>query len=1225
MRLEAFFLKAGGFGLYLILLIAVSAGTAEAATYLSGQVTLNDAAYTDTTTYVYLSCNGSNWSYCSDSATVDSSGNYAIDSGTNSYGCCSSTYSGNTWNKCQAYAYQWEDSTIANSEYKTVDLSCSTNTTQNLALTPKDKTIAITVSSGNTSITEGISVYCSQTAEPWAYGSASTSTDGVYNIAVTPGTYNCSFYCDWNTYSGNCPYTEYQQTKVTVASTDTTVAKTISTSSKDKTISITVKSGTTALTSGFSAYCSQQVEPWAYGSDSTFSDSGTLDISVAAGTYWCSCSCSSWPCDYSGSSGQYVTVGSSDTSVAAECSYSAKDKTINVTVKSGSTKISSGMSVNCYQQGGGWDSSNTSTADSDGIYQLTVGAGTYSCSAYCSDWKSCDVAGYPQAEIKMTADDTSADVTLTFLKNNATLSGVVTDGSNGLANVYVNINSYQVTNETGAAVGSVVVDAATVTGGTADSTQVYSSAQTDSAGAFSIKLPAGTYTVSVWPPYDRQNLAATSQEVTITKDKTTAIALKMSTKDAQISGKVTDALGNGIQAYVNCSSYSGSAYGGDYAWTETDSSGDYSFYVVKGSKYNCTASANTWGTTNASSLCNYSAEGMQAIAASASTQTLNFTIPTCDCTMTLNAVDASGTIISDINASCDANPSTFDSDEYYYGIWSWISSGTGTMQVQSDREYSFDCRFYDSNYASGDAVTGTCSDGAGSVDITIAPTIEDAVSGSYVDSDGNAVTISTTSYVNVYATKGKNHRSCEANSSSYSCNLSEGTWTLGYWIDENSGYASASAGSTSNEVTVGANGGVTQNISLLKTGSMTITALNTDGSARTNVSVNCCPYSSTQEGANSYQYQYNCGWCNTDSNGQCTVKTGCASGEGTTYYCNAYIPYSMRADEYINSPEEATVSCVEGTTSSATLAYESPDGLAKVTLTEGNLAVSSISVGRAFSVVGGDTPRLKQVVNAAESSESSPTVEASVSCFSPAGGAFQVITDSTGVATCPCTTDDTWYAVAHNLVGNALYMSKTIKLSCSADTGATTMSIDHVTTVPESKSQTVTDAATQSITLELSDGFSVFFPQGATGDSGERVTCNADIVVTPFTANKIPASFYGYSVYCNDSNSVAITQLNSNATFTIPYNQTQMTNAGVSENDIECNYFNDSAGSYTQITTCAIDKTNDSSSFTQNHLTDFVITGTGYLGAVQGEDGGAIGKGTTTSSGASSGCTLIRD
>ncbi|MBI2974690.1 MAG: hypothetical protein HYY43_03780, partial [Deltaproteobacteria bacterium] len=669
---------------------------AFASAYLQGAVTANGEAYTNTSAYVNISCNNGYY-WASDWDYIDSNGQYSFDTGNNYYGPCGSYYSGVDFTTCEVYAYPaWNetDITLAASDHYSVTLDCSTATAQDIDLNIKDKTIAVSVTAGSNPVTSGISVSCSQQQSPWTYSTVTSATDGVYNVPVIVGSYYCSAWC--SDYS-NCSYGGYPSTNVTVAESDTVKSASLSFAVKDKTINVSVTAGSATVTSDISVYCSEQESPWTYASTST-ATGDVYALQVSAGNYYCSAYCSNWySCTYSGYPSTTVAVGAGDTSVAASLGFTVKDKSLQVAISAGGETVTSGVTVYASEQGGGWSYSSVDYATS-GKYVLAVGAAKYYVSAYCTNWSSCSVAGYPNATVMVEESDTTVDVTLTFLKNNATISGVVTNGSSGVSGASVSIYSYKVGSESGGVAASIskAVSKATITGGQASTTTVSSWASTDSSGAFQVMVPAGTYTVQVYPPWTETGLGSTSIEVTATADATTSLSIILPSKTSVISGTVTDANGEGISGVsISCWSYAGAMGSNDWCWTQTDSSGAYSVNVIEGLKYNI--SAYYWSSSTSNTICNYTNEGMQTVVAASTPQTINFTYPTCDCAITMNAVDENGDIISSIYGGVNAAPTTLASGEYWYGIWGNLSGGTGTVKVQSDIEYTFSPYIWDSS------------------------------------------------------------------------------------------------------------------------------------------------------------------------------------------------------------------------------------------------------------------------------------------------------------------------------------------------------------------------------------------------------------------------------------------------------------------------------------------------------------------------------------------------
>jgi hypothetical protein len=336
-----------------------------------------------------------------------------------------------------------------------------------------------------------------------------------------------------------------------------------------------------------------------------------------------------------------------------------------------------------------------------------------------------------------------------------------------------------------------------------------------------------------------------------------------------------------------------------------------------------------------------------------------------------------------------------------------------------------------------------------------------------------------------------------------------------------------------------------------------------------------------------------------------------AGEECINYYCNAYIPYGMKKSENLNSPEECTACVKAGESTPCLLQYEQPDGSMQVACTEGNVAITT----SALRLAGSFAPPLKMAL---ESNDVNIASNSTVDCFSPAGGSYQEVTDVNGHATIPCSTDDAWYCVCHNKVGNPLYISPATNVtsSCSTEASETRVEIpmDYITTVPEGKSQTIDSS--QRALIELSDNFAFECDEGALAEAGKTVTVSVDTVVPPFMANKIPVN-YGYFVQALllDSNggTTPITQLRGTCTFHMPCKKSDLERYGLTENGITCSYYDNTRGAYSTITTstvsCASDDPKENHiSYSVNHLTDFAIVGNGFLGAIQGGDEGSLGK-----------------
>lgn len=1210
----------------------------EAHVYLKGQITVDGQAFTGYHTYAYVTCyKKGNWGYYTDSCSqwkyTDYYGNFSFNCDDTSYNCCSSSYKDKEWDVCELSASQWGNQTVTSNEK--VELSaikCENTLIQNVPLRKKDKIIEVTLTAGSgttqRNITEGMTVYASQTESPWSYTYITSATNGVYRLPVLGGSsYNVSSYPDWSYWShreGGSPYSGYPTTTVAVSANATTVSATLNFALKDKKIKMNVYAGSSRITNGINVSCSGQGYPYTWSSTSRVSTDGTYALNVTEGCYYCSSYSNTWPSIYSGYPSTTVCLNSSDTTKEGELFYTVKDKKIRVKLMAGARQLTSGMNVSCSQQGDSWDYSYVTTpTGAGGTYECPAGTGTYGVYAYCTNWDNCPISGYPQGKVVFTKDDpagTTADVTLTYLDNNSWVNGVVADG----AGVSINLNAHEIFSSVNAsATRFSVLKKAEITNGSADATQVYAYTQANSSGYFEKKVPAGTYTLCVYPPWDRPDFAQTCQEITTSPNGTVTLNIVPTKKTAKIAGCVTNEKGKGVSAYVNGWAYNGSTLQSDYFWKETDKKGCFEANAVEKMTYNITANPNTWyrsdnGNGRGSDkgedkkdekeerekLCSYTNEGMQSVTATSGAQTVNFTVPNCGCTMTVRFVDGNDEV-APINGSVSCRQADADSDEYYMSShWGWASAGMTQMDVEDGQEYQCDAWFWDNEHTLDSSASCSCSDGVGSCDLGVSNVIENAVTGNYIDVDGNTVEI-TNSYINVYCIRGNNYRSCETSGTSYSCDLSEGDWTCGYWVNPNSGFASASMGTTSNLVSITSSGSVRKDLTLYATASCLARVTNFDDSPNKDAWVECCPYSASQEGSNDYQRWYGCGWGHTDEEGEAIVNVG-TNAEGVTYYCNAYMPYSWRTNT--NSPRECSVVVKRDEVAECDLAYAQPEGRAVIHVLEGEGPGSSQSLGKARGVVKA-TPRIKGLLNAEETAASAPCAFATVDFFSPTRGELEALTDENCMAEFPCDPEAVWYAVAYNNVSNALYTSKATETACTTESPTTDVTIDFIASIPEGVSQTITDAATQSLTLELADRTSVIFPAGSLGESGDVVTCSMDCILTPFTSNKIPINFCSYYTQCLNSEGVAIHELRSDATFKLIYNQEHLEdNLGLEEDDIHCTYFDTAEGRYNHIHTAVLDREENFVTFTVNHLTDFALVGNGYLGGIQGENLGPIGK-----------------
>lgn len=975
---------------------------------------------------------------------------------------------------------------------------------------------------------------------------------------------------------------------------------------------VTIASGTSIASATVYLSCwnyTKQKYPWhstTAKSDGTFAFSDSYYYGPC-GTYYkgidYTCKVSAYP-PYGTS--DYVMAYSSE--FAIDCSnttaitlvHEKKNKTIKVSITDGVGAITSGVSVYVSRSdGNSYDYSSTTTA-TNGVYELKATKGKYYVSAYCTNYSNCDYSGYPNTYVALSESDSSASATLKFKLNKSSLAIAVSDGSKGIGGVYVSAYTYAGTSA--------------YTTGTSD--YVYISGKTNSGGAVTLKVPAGTYTVWVSAPYE-SNYSSLSKEVTVGDAELLAVPVVLSSKSAKFTVTVKDENGNAITR-ANVSGWTNDSGTYDYFWGKTSSTGTFTANAVDGRKYQVGAYywppyENGIPTTN---ICNYNLEGYQTAKASASGVSLTYTFPLCDHTVSLKTVDSSGVLVDTSSGWVEVKPAAqTSSDGYYAGTGATITNGKGSAKMRPNTKYTGKLSTWGTDYSAGDKVTFTTGASGGTSDVSLVLSKIDAtISGSFIDSAGNAVSVKDTSYLYVYTTKDGNYRSCSTNQGTYTCDVSAGNWCLGYWVDYNSGYVSLSPGSSSQCYEVKSKDALKKNITLLKTGKILVTVKNPVGGIQANTWVEATASSVASYGTNKDNYYYGQG-CVTGNDGTCTISVG-ASDSGTTYYVNAHTPYNIIKDNNWTQPDEQSVTLAAGGSAEVILSFGEPDGEITINLLETSATISAKHVGMVKSVLK------------ASGDDASVLENATVDIFSNSGAYATGATDSGGTAKLKCTVADKWYAVAYHIFGNYLYMSEATEFDCpkagSADATSKEVKIKQVASLPECQSKSFD--ASQATTLDCTDGFSVSFPENVLDSYGTNVSVTLAPVVTPFKSNMRPATFYGWRIKASktDTNEEIIT-LNGYATITCPCDTSQLEKVGLTLAETQAKYYDSSQDAYKDVS-CTQDTSSCKVTMTTNHLTDFVIAGNGNLKGLDGTPEGVIpsdpvsGGGDAASGGNSGSC-----
>lgn len=264
----------------------------------------------------------------------------------------------------------------------------------------------------------------------------------------------------------------------------------------------------------------------------------------------------------------------------AKATISGSSATKNVTVKPYDATISGTLSLST---GAAWSNLGSDVdveaVDADGNYaNTTVGAdGTYSLAVAAGTWqvdynvvdpdKTDGLLNRPAGQNKVTiGSGQTKTLNLTVLKGTNTISGTITDSDgNAVKSAVVNVDNRPSLENSGTASADNIVNA---------------TAMTDGSGAYTVKVPNGTYmvTVGLTPDITSTEIAPDGKSVTVSGGSTATANLKFEKSDATIKGKVmtngkADGGGTAI-AYSDDGGKASAEIGADGSYTLNVTSGE---------------------------------------------------------------------------------------------------------------------------------------------------------------------------------------------------------------------------------------------------------------------------------------------------------------------------------------------------------------------------------------------------------------------------------------------------------------------------------------------------------------------------------------------------------------------------------------------------------------------------------------------------------------------------
>ncbi len=208
---------------------------------------------------------------------------------------------------------------------------------------------------------------------------------------------------------------------------------------------------------------------------------------------------------------------------------------------------------------GAWIEEEVALTGSSTEYSLSLTEGTWDVGIEPMFWNPGQQSFSPpqNEQVECTAATTPVDHDITIEQAAYTITGTVTDqNGNGLGNVHVDAWNNNSWGGGGGAWGDTSPD-----------------------GTYTLYVTSGNYSVSVW----KEGLNwVPEKNVYLDADNTTDVAdFTLNKPNSTVSGTVTDDAGNAL-AWASVEAYPSTGGFYDSAWTQTDSSGNYTMYMTAG-------------------------------------------------------------------------------------------------------------------------------------------------------------------------------------------------------------------------------------------------------------------------------------------------------------------------------------------------------------------------------------------------------------------------------------------------------------------------------------------------------------------------------------------------------------------------------------------------------------------------------------------------------------------
>ena len=911
-----------------------------------------------------------------------------------------------------------------------------------------------------------------------------------------------------------------------------------------------------------------------------------------------------------------VTYNSSTTAAASlpvnfgNIAFQTSSKTITGRVVDGNGNGIEGMKIRAHKMMTMGDAQTATAAN--GTYGLNVGGGSWSVMpevdyyANYDDDTSNDVsASYIYCGMPKNVDfnsvnsdpETETGVNFTMKQASATITGTVVDPNGAPVAGSAGINAFS-------------------KGGCGGFGQV-----NWNDGTFAITVPPGTYNLQA-QSWNQNYGASASQTITVTSGTTNVGNVALTAKNATIAGRLwADTNGNGsynsgegvgnvrVEAFRAARKFDefaggmgGPMGGSDWATTqssnETATKGNFTLKVAKGTwMVNVMADMGMMGGGYSSTATNYIYTGSPIQVSLAddngSSTGRNFELKVADATINGRLwMDANGDGdfdngegVASVYGFAFAEPDgTFNQGPMMgMGMGAPINNGTFQIKVPAGT-YRVGVDFPPdmAGYTPSEMATVTVAESS-SATVNV-PVLENnaTIKVQFKDTDGNL--IKNLAYAEVFLNnEGGAHlwqmfSSGDLTNGFVNVSTAAGDWYIGYHIDPTQDNYMSEPNSD-NKVIAVADGTVTKNITL-RAADSTIggTVYDPNGSPLAGVFISTDNRKATGFDMAGPMFM----------RGEITGADGAYSLNlpAGTYKVEARFPPSAvvggQTVNYLNpNAQEATVS----STSPATVNFTFGESDATIT---GTITLDGSNQG------------------------------AFISAYSDKSGYNEDISTN-GSYSLNVTKDDTWHVRAMYETGNSFYQSDVYEVVMGGATSKTqNLTLSAVNfTIPDSVSTTFNCANAKKVTLsngaEISIPASAIQPSSVSSCDSTDASSNITLTVNPTAQmslqdKSIPIGV-GYEISASDSNGSTISDtFNSNVTITIPYSDTEISDAlggTVDESLLGNGYWDTSTSAWRTVDSEVLDADNNKLTISTNHFTLF--------GVLAATDPAAVETGTTTS------------